>query len=267
MKTFQEAELEELTESYGKQGFIVIEDLLNEAELSALTNDVMSALQSFGKQKIAGDNAANMVEGDEYYDHIYVQRLNLWKINAGIKSFFTSPEMGVLLRGLTGQKGMRIWHDQTLQKMPWSNPTSWHLDDPYWSFYSRDAISIWIALDDATVENGCVHVLPGSHKLANFENSRIGQNMGDLFEVYPEFKELEPVTVEIKAGSASLHNGLTAHAAGPNMTPRWRRAMTCAYMPEGATFNGQKNILSDEYAAGLKVGDLLNDDQQNPPVA
>jgi phytanoyl-CoA hydroxylase len=57
---------------------------------------------------------------------------------------------------------------------------------------------------------------------------------------------------------------LCIHGAGPNMTPRSRRAMTCAYMPEGATFNGQKNVLPDEYLNTLSVGDPLNNDQQNP---
>ncbi len=65
---------------------------------------------------------------------------------------------------------------------------------------------------------------------------------------------------------AGVHNGLSAHGAGPNMTPYPKRAMTCAYMPVGARFNGQKNILSDEQVAKLKVGDVLDDEQQNPLV-
>ena len=43
-----------------------------------------------------------------------------------------------------------------------------------------------------------------------------------------------------------------------------RRAMTCAYMPDGATFNGQKNVLPEEYLKTLNIGDILNNDQQNP---
>jgi ectoine hydroxylase-related dioxygenase (phytanoyl-CoA dioxygenase family) len=70
----------------------------------------------------------------------------------------------------------------------------------------------------------------------------------------------------MKAGSCSFHNGLTIHGAGPNMTPRWRRAMTCGFMPIGSTFNGQRNILSKEQMARLKVGDVLEDDEQNPIV-
>ena len=42
--------------------------------------------------------------------------------------------------------------------------------------------------------------------------------------------------------------------------------MTCAYMPEGATFNGQQNILPDDYFHSLKPGDVLQNDSQNPRV-
>jgi hypothetical protein len=63
-----------------------------------------------------------------------------------------------------------------------------------------------------------------------------------------------------------LHNGLTAHAAGANVTPRPRRAMTCAYMPDGSTFNGVQNVLPDDYFAALALGDVLDDDSVNPLV-
>jgi len=70
----------------------------------------------------------------------------------------------------------------------------------------------------------------------------------------------------MKAGSCSFHNGLTIHGAHANMTPGSRRAMTCAYMPDGNTFNGIQNILSDAQVEALKVGDLLNDEQQTPLI-
>jgi hypothetical protein len=50
------------------------------------------------------------------------------------------------------------------------------------------------------------------------------------------------------------------------MTNGFRRAMTCAYMPDGSVFNGEPNILPDEYLKNLKVGDLLNNDEQNPLI-
>jgi phytanoyl-CoA hydroxylase len=62
------------------------------------------------------------------------------------------------------------------------------------------------------------------------------------------------------------HNGLTAHGAGANMTPRQRFAMTVAYMPDGATFNGQQDIYTAEETARLRPGDRLADQSLNPLV-
>jgi len=50
------------------------------------------------------------------------------------------------------------------------------------------------------------------------------------------------------------------------MTNGFRRAMTCAYMPEGNVFNGQANILPEEYLQTLKIGDKLNNNEQNPLI-
>jgi ectoine hydroxylase-related dioxygenase (phytanoyl-CoA dioxygenase family) len=70
----------------------------------------------------------------------------------------------------------------------------------------------------------------------------------------------------MKAGSCSFHNALIAHGAGANMTPGLRRAMTCAYMPDGSTFNGQRNILRQDQVDRLQIGDLLDDDRQVPLI-
>ena len=70
----------------------------------------------------------------------------------------------------------------------------------------------------------------------------------------------------LNAGDATFHSGMMAHAAAANMTPHPRRAMTCAYMPDGSTFNGKKNVLPDAYLENVKVGDALQDDWINPLV-
>ena len=107
---------------------------------------------------------------------------------------------------------------------------------------------------------------PGYFSQHYFENPGIGKNMDAIFDFYPQFKQLKSVAVPVKAGSCSFHNGLTIHGAGANMTNGFRRAMTCAYMPDGTTFNGIKNILSNEQVAKLAIGDLLNDESQNPLI-
>jgi phytanoyl-CoA hydroxylase len=57
-----------------------------------------------------------------------------------------------------------------------------------------------------------------------------------------------------------------SHTTTFGMTNGFRQAMTCACMPDGATFNGMKNILTDEQVAKLKVGDVLTDEFQNPLI-
>lgn len=121
-------------------------------------------------------------------------------------------------------------------------------------------------MDDATLENGCLFFIPGSHKYTTFENPGIGKNMDAIFNFYPRFKSSKSIPVPVKAGSCSFHNGLTIHGACANMTPGSRRAMTCAYMPDGNVYNGQANILPENYLKDLHVGDFLNNDNQNPLI-
>lgn len=248
---------------YRRQGFLIRENFLGSGELKELRQAVNETIAAMGSRKIAGEGA-DWSEGDGYYDRVFTQRLNLWKLNASVKRAVLSPDLGEMLCELAGIDGVRVWHDQALIKEPFGNPTSWHVDVPYWSFFSAEAISIWIALEDATLENGCLYYLPGSHKLTDGRNLAIGEDLNGLFKIYPELAKIDPVAAPLEAGSCVFHNGLTAHGAGCNMTRTRRSALACAYMPDGATFNGQQNILPENYLRTLKVGDLLNDERFNP---
>jgi phytanoyl-CoA hydroxylase len=249
--------------SYRENGFVVLHDFLTPDELEEWRQAVDEAVAARGNRKLAD---GSMRSGDDYYDNVFIQRINLWQDHAGMRKLMFDPRLGKLAAELAGVDGIRIWHDQALIKQPWGNPTAWHLDNPYWSFSSRDAITIWVALDDSTLENGCMYFIPGTNKTATFDNVGIGQNMGDLFKVYTQWAKNKTMPAPMKAGSCSFHNGLVAHGAGANMTPGFRRAMTCAYMPDGSTFNGQKNVLSNEQIARLKIGDVLEDDSQTPRI-
>lgn len=255
----------EQIEKYQAEGFLHVPGFLAPSEVSELKAAVLEAVENLGKRKVAGEGK-ELIEQDTYYDKVFTQRLNLWRINDKVKEYMLNPKLGRMLTDLAGVSGFRVWHDQALIKEPFGNPTAWHLDNPYWSFSSRDSISIWIALEDATPHNGCMYFIPGTHRLARSENVGIGQNLGDLFKVYPEMAKIDPVPAPMKAGDCSFHNGLTAHGAGCNMTRGRRIAMTCAYMPIGSTFSGKQNILSDRYFKSLQMGDVLENDEQNPVV-
>ncbi len=262
---------QEQIQSYQTNGFIVIEDFLSTEELEHWRKSVTAAVKERGGIKIPGKEikigeADGINEDADYFGKVFDQLLNLWQTNQDVKEMMIDQRIGKMAAQLAGVDGIRIWHDQALIKRPWANPTAWHLDTPFWSFSDRNAISIWVALDNATLENGCLFFIPGSHKHTRFDKITIGRNMDGIFAVYPGLRNTMPDAAPMTAGSCSFHNGLTIHGANANMTSGFRRAMTCAYMPEGSTFNGEPNILPDAYVNNLQIGDLLNNDDQNPLI-
>ncbi len=246
------------------QGFLVIEGFLDNDELADWRTQVDEAVQ----QRLAASDQGlhNQNDPESYYARVFTQCLKLADTHAGVHRLMHDRRLGRVAGTLAGVDGIRIWHDQALIKPPFGNPTAWHLDNPYWSFTSPDALSLWVALDDATQANGCMWYLPGSHRSSRAENTSIAEDIAGLFKLHPSWREIEPSCAACPAGSVVFHNGLVAHGAGANMTNRPRRAMTCAYMPDGATFNGTQNVLPNDYFASLKVGDPLNDAVINPLI-
>lgn len=251
-------------EFYRENGYIVFENFLTADELARwrwATDEAVAA-----RLTSASRGSGNKTESASYYEQVFTQCIKLADTHAGIRDLLFDPILGRLAATLAGVDGIRIWHDQALIKPAYGNPTAWHLDNPYWSFSSRQSISIWIALDDATLSNGCLYYVPGTHNSARFDTIDIGSNVGGLFDIYPEWRAIDPVACPCPSGSAVFHNGLTAHGAGANMTNKPRRAMTCAYMPDGSTFNGNRNVLPPAYLESLRIGDVLDDDAINPLI-
>ena len=245
---------------YQQQGFLVVENFLTPEELEHWREVTADAI----RLRLAdSQNLSNQANPDAFYAQVFTQCLRLADIHPGMAELIFDERLGRLVSTLAGVDGIRVWHDQALVKPPYGNHTAFHCDNPFWSFHSKSAISIWVALDDATLANGCLWYLPGTHREASYESTGIAENLGGIFKSYPQWKTLKAIPTACSAGSAVFHNGLIAHGAGTNMTPFPRRAMTCAFMPDGSTFNGLKNVLPDEYFASLTVGDLLNNDQIN----
>jgi ectoine hydroxylase-related dioxygenase (phytanoyl-CoA dioxygenase family) len=249
----------DLVESYRRDGFVAIEDFLDGDEIRELREAVDRAVKSLGRERVVGN--PELAETEETRDPVVLQRVNLWKADVTVRRYVLDPQLGRMLCGLAAIPAIRIWHDQIFYKPPWGDATAFHLDLPNWSFSDPRAIQVWIALDDATVRNGCLHYLPGSHLITYADStSRLRGELGAIFELYPELASVEAVPVEIPAGGAIVHSALVVHAAGANLTPRWRRAMTGQYMPDGAKFNGRPSILTRSQLASLEIGDVLDDD-------
>ena len=153
----------EQIEHHQREGWTIVKDFLTPVELAELSDAVDAGVEQMGNTKLTGEGNERIKYGEgsnEFYDRVFLQRLNLWKISDTVAKCMLNPELGEMLCKLEGIDGIRVWHDQTLQKGPWGNPSSWHIDVPAWSFRSPHAISIWIALDDATIQNGCMYYPP-----------------------------------------------------------------------------------------------------------
>ena len=252
-------------EFYRENGFLIIDNFLDGSELFSWQDTVDEAVA----QHLRRDNMYHNQRGeDSYYKNVFVQCVNLWKTSEKIKQLILVPEFGRMAADLAGTSGVRLYHDHAMIKQPWANPTNFHVDNPYDPFYSHHAIMFWIALDDVTVQNGCLYFLPGTHKTCSFEVGGIlGEaGIGELFREYPDWAEIEPYTAEMKAGDCVFISGLIAHAAGPNMTTHPRRAFAMLFMPENATFNGKKSALPEEVYSKLNIGDVLADDDHLPLI-
>ncbi len=105
---------------------------------------------------------------------------------------------------------------------------TWHQDR--WTDLDRDPlVTIWTALDPATIENGCVKIIPGSHKwgLVNPENASGFLNSEQIDE---RMREVDYVYLELDAGEVVLLHNWLLHSSGTNHTDVPRRAFSACYM-------------------------------------
>jgi phytanoyl-CoA hydroxylase len=133
---------------------------------------------------------------------------------------------------------IRLYADQALLKPPFVGSEKLpHQDNAYFRVVPDDAvITCWCAFDDATVENGCMHYLPGSHRLGIVEHDAIE---GTPHLVPREFDRGRAVAVPLRAGGVIFHHACTLHFSPPNRTPAWRRAFVCHFVRGDAKMPGK----------------------------
>ena len=103
---------------------------------------------------------------------------------------------------------------------------AWHQDVTYWGLEPARAITAWIAIDDADVENGCMSVIPGSHRLGILEHGKSDRegNLLSINQAVPDglVDEGRAVSMPLRAGQMSLHDGMLLHGSHPNRSSRRR---------------------------------------------
>ena len=117
-------------------------------------------------------------------------------------------------------------------KPPGFQGQAWHQDELYIQTRDRSLTGVWIALDDATTKNGCIRVLPGSHRMGYLWPQR-NHNQPAEYDDGPGsygFDESEAIPVEIEAGSVVFFNGYLLHSSKKNCSSGYRRALVNHYM-------------------------------------
>lgn len=112
---------------------------------------------------------------------------------------------------------------------------AWHQDLKYWGLEPPEAVTAWYAIDDSDRENGCMRVIPGSHRTGMLEHGKSDRE-GNLLSVNQEVKigkedEERAADCILKAGEMSLHDGMLIHGSLPNCSTRRRCGLTLRYIP------------------------------------
>lgn len=110
---------------------------------------------------------------------------------------------------------------------------SWHQDVTYWGLTPSKAVTLWLSIDGADIANGCMRMIPGSHHAGQLPHGK-SEVAGNLLSVNQEISpslidDSLAVNIELPAGSASLHDGLTIHGSNPNRSSRRRCGLTMRF--------------------------------------
>ena len=126
------------------------------------------------------------------------------------------------------------WGSHYFCKMPRDGKSvSWHQDASYWPLSHSKTVTVWLAIDDADRENGCMKFLPGSHHHGHLEYRDSSSDEKNVLDQTVE--EIErfgmPVDVILKAGEISIHSDLLLHGSEANHSNRRRCGLTLRYCP------------------------------------
>jgi ectoine hydroxylase-related dioxygenase (phytanoyl-CoA dioxygenase family) len=205
------------------------------------------------------------------------QFINMWKVAPEYREVIHNHKITGAIRDLMGAGRVRLWHDQVISKPPGDNKHfSCHHDFYFWPLDRPTLITCWLALDDATAQNGCMHVVPGSHRDPRYQPadcdlsedihlSPAPQGPGKPGSLYDEIRTWMPdraVPVELKAGECMFHHCLNYHMTPQNTTDRQRRAFVLIYMPDGTRYNHAQspNHVCTNYLR-LEDGALMDGDR------
>ena len=157
------------------------------------------------------------------------------------------PAILDLVRSLLGNDLM-VWTTHIYPKEPGDGRfISWHQDSAHWGLDSNQVLSVWVALTDATLENGCMRMLPGSHHNGQVKHQDTHDPNNILTRgqtIFNGIEEDRSVWIELKAGEVSVHHVDMFHASTPNESNQRRVGVAIRYITPSA----RQTRIDEDYA-------------------
>ena len=238
----------EVIDSYRRNGFVQLRGVLRPDEVARFAAAAMNAYEY--SQALNAD------------DQTFKQVVNVWQDDEVLRGLTLHPVLAGLATQLAGIP-LRLWHDHLLMKKPHNRAaTEFHQDAPYWPHDNcRHCLSVWVALVDVPLERGCMTFIPGQQDRRDIRPIDLTDHT-DMFEAADDLIYQPRVTIPLRAGDVTFHNGYTPHSANPNDTDEVRLAHVVIYVDRDLTYNGAAHVCTDPLA--LTVGDPLPDESFPP---
>lgn len=184
---------------------------------------------------------AGEIPRESRQDHIR-KLMYFTRHDARLEGIAGDSRLGALLHALIGTDEIVMFQDMALLKPPGGGREKpWHQDKAFFDIdVTSPVIGVWIALDAATPENGCMHVIPGSH----LEGPRIHFNRRDFQICDTNVAGDRDVMVPLEPGGCLFFDGLIHHGTPANRTPYRRRALQFHYCAANAPWGAEGQRLA-----------------------
>ena len=216
---------------YLDYGYLIANEIISNVEIQALNNEVVEIARG-EKGEVEGLLEDTNGIPDEKLFTKYAAIHFPHKLSSIIKSYAGSQFISEVLSEIVSPN-VKCLQTMFFIKAPGKKGQSWHQDEYFIPTRDRSLTGAWIALDDADVSNGCLWVIPGSHRdgiirrrIENLDENYADTEVADL----NPYKKEDFVKVEVKKGSVVFFNGYLLHMSLKNTTSdRFRRALVCHY--------------------------------------
>lgn len=217
---------------YKDAGFLVAPELLTMHEIDALRKETINIFR--GKRgKVEGLVEVSENEPDEEVLKKYVAIHFPHKISPAIYQYLKYEGIVNVLSGIVSPN-VKCMQSMLFVKGPGKAGQAWHQDEYYIPTRDCSLVGAWIAIDDATVDNGCLWIIPGSNK-ERYIHRRVDNENKEYADVdtidVSHYKKEDIIPVEVKGGSVVFFNGYTLHSSLKNKTTgSFRMALVNHYM-------------------------------------